>query len=615
MHTLPPPGTSLATEDIFPRCNGGYAAREFHRAWRWLLWIHAALLAALILGLSANLELKRSRIEMVLTGLLWPYKLGSTVTHKAIDCLLSLADSIPHLSPSLPRSEDLCWPYLGFEENYLPRLTRHAPMSPRKSHSSFDHDRHHRSRSPPPSSPTYSRRRRSPVRYSGNRVAMQAATQSYPNDAPQQRNGRRSIVLPPGKNDLEILENLKQIIKNGQHEFYRAIPQPEALASLYLGTIPTGEPATKMPEDAQGAAMVQDEPPKELDSPVEPETRPPRLKNKESWESGSFRRSSASRAEEQAAVTNGYTNEASEGIPTPSTIAQQSVSEFTPPSLSGTGVIPANGSTVTPPSDSRPPTRERPDIIPASDDSSTAVATSPVKPVSSPMSQIDAQDRDRNYSARSGTTGYTQPASYSRDDKRDHSGDRYRRDSYDRHNDRYPPRNAENNWRPHPQQQQQRPYRSNYDASSRPYVKTEEVPVSLSDLDSRAPLPPAGSGSAPSQVAPRNGNGVQSSERSYIDITDSAPNDAHGLPPGLSSTSTPNGQYASGRPAYDTATPPIKSEQAPPRRDSRSEGPISSAPGDQNGRPVPSQSDSTRMPPPYKDNRYGPRPPDRYRRD
>ena len=44
-------------------------------------------------------------------------------------------------------------------------------------------------------------------------------------------------VLPPGKNDLEILENLKTIIKDGQHEFYRAVPQPAALAALYMGHI------------------------------------------------------------------------------------------------------------------------------------------------------------------------------------------------------------------------------------------------------------------------------------------------------------------------------------------------------------------------------------------
>ena len=44
-------------------------------------------------------------------------------------------------------------------------------------------------------------------------------------------------TLPPGKNDLDILQNLKKIIKDGQHPFFRAIPQPAALASVYLGPI------------------------------------------------------------------------------------------------------------------------------------------------------------------------------------------------------------------------------------------------------------------------------------------------------------------------------------------------------------------------------------------
>ncbi|KAJ3808445.1 hypothetical protein F5876DRAFT_7652, partial [Lentinula aff. lateritia] len=42
-------------------------------------------------------------------------------------------------------------------------------------------------------------------------------------------------LLPPGKSDLEILENLKERIKKGQHEFFRATPMPELLAGLYLG--------------------------------------------------------------------------------------------------------------------------------------------------------------------------------------------------------------------------------------------------------------------------------------------------------------------------------------------------------------------------------------------
>ena len=45
-------------------------------------------------------------------------------------------------------------------------------------------------------------------------------------------------ALPPGKSDLEILQNLKKLIIEGQHPFYRAVPSPAALASLYKGPIP-----------------------------------------------------------------------------------------------------------------------------------------------------------------------------------------------------------------------------------------------------------------------------------------------------------------------------------------------------------------------------------------
>lgn len=41
--------------------------------------------------------------------------------------------------------------------------------------------------------------------------------------------------LPPGQNDLEILERLKETIKAGQHELFQPVPRPAALASVYLG--------------------------------------------------------------------------------------------------------------------------------------------------------------------------------------------------------------------------------------------------------------------------------------------------------------------------------------------------------------------------------------------
>jgi hypothetical protein len=61
----------------------------------------------------------------------------------------------------------------------------------------------------------------------GNVHHPQQGQQFYP-QSPQP-------LMPPGQNDLEVLEKLKDMIKNGQHEFYRAVPQPAALASIYLG--------------------------------------------------------------------------------------------------------------------------------------------------------------------------------------------------------------------------------------------------------------------------------------------------------------------------------------------------------------------------------------------
>jgi hypothetical protein len=45
--------------------------------------------------------------------------------------------------------------------------------------------------------------------------------------------------LPPGQGDLEALERLKEFIKNNQHEIFRAVPQPAALANLYKGPLPS----------------------------------------------------------------------------------------------------------------------------------------------------------------------------------------------------------------------------------------------------------------------------------------------------------------------------------------------------------------------------------------
>ncbi|KAK0240889.1 hypothetical protein EDD85DRAFT_382768 [Armillaria nabsnona] len=58
---------------------------------------------------------------------------------------------------------------------------------------------------------------------------------SFQNFVQQQPFYQQQQQPQPGSNDLEVLENLKQRIKAGQHEYYRAIPNPAALASIYKG--------------------------------------------------------------------------------------------------------------------------------------------------------------------------------------------------------------------------------------------------------------------------------------------------------------------------------------------------------------------------------------------
>ncbi|TFK82529.1 hypothetical protein K466DRAFT_666461 [Polyporus arcularius HHB13444] len=57
--------------------------------------------------------------------------------------------------------------------------------------------------------------------------------------------------LPPGENDLEILERLKETIKSNHHEFFRPVPQPAALASIYLGTKSLSAPSHVPPHPEQ----------------------------------------------------------------------------------------------------------------------------------------------------------------------------------------------------------------------------------------------------------------------------------------------------------------------------------------------------------------------------
>jgi hypothetical protein len=62
-----------------------------------------------------------------------------------------------------------------------------------------------------------------------------------------------------GKTDLEILETLKTIIKEGQHEVYRAVPMPESLAEIFLGPLPE---VKKDPEPGAESADSGTRPPR-----------------------------------------------------------------------------------------------------------------------------------------------------------------------------------------------------------------------------------------------------------------------------------------------------------------------------------------------------------------
>ena len=133
-----------------------------------------------------------------------------------------------------------------------------------------------------------------------NPAPMQAKQDRYL--PPAQDSTRRHVVLPPGKNDLEILENLKQIIKNGQHDFYRAIPQPTALASLYLGKIPNAEPTAQTGPSEESIPSTSTH---IFGGATQPgassatDNRPPRLQGKEGFEARSSRRDSTSASSQQ----------------------------------------------------------------------------------------------------------------------------------------------------------------------------------------------------------------------------------------------------------------------------------------------------------------------------
>ncbi|TFY79922.1 hypothetical protein EWM64_g4092, partial [Hericium alpestre] len=57
--------------------------------------------------------------------------------------------------------------------------------------------------------------------------------------------------MPAGPSDLETLEQLKEAIKNNQHEVFRAVPQPEVLRSLVKNVIDSGSSSSVPPHPEQ----------------------------------------------------------------------------------------------------------------------------------------------------------------------------------------------------------------------------------------------------------------------------------------------------------------------------------------------------------------------------
>ncbi|KAG6856286.1 hypothetical protein H0H87_005769 [Tephrocybe sp. NHM501043] len=105
----------------------------------------------------------------------------------------------------------------------------------------------------------------------------------------QQQPGKVPAVQLPGANDLERLENLKNIIKTNQHSNYRPIPQPAALAAHYLGPIPPPAEPTQYGNNNDGPSQAILATGSGPSSPVDNGRRPPRLSSKE-WENSAQRK-------------------------------------------------------------------------------------------------------------------------------------------------------------------------------------------------------------------------------------------------------------------------------------------------------------------------------------
>lgn len=116
---------------------------------------------------------------------------------------------------------------------------RHSRGSFRRAHHSFSspHDRPSADDNDNQDQPMVTS---SPTSYSGPSQSNPQTTYAYP--PPPDPN------LPPGKADLQTLETLKAIIKGNQHQYFRPIPNPQALIDIYEGPLPP-EFAQSIPRD------------------------------------------------------------------------------------------------------------------------------------------------------------------------------------------------------------------------------------------------------------------------------------------------------------------------------------------------------------------------------
>lgn len=68
---------------------------------------------------------------------------------------------------------------------------------------------------------------------------MQPQQAFYPSTQSQSLHAIQQQQDPPGQKDLALLQHIEKVIIENQHPFFRAVPQPAALAKLYKGPLPT----------------------------------------------------------------------------------------------------------------------------------------------------------------------------------------------------------------------------------------------------------------------------------------------------------------------------------------------------------------------------------------